>query len=678
MGAGTIGWRRLAGSDWLHAGLVTVLLLALYAASAPRSVASANDGLFVLSSYFLGVGPPPGYPLYTLSGYLFAHLPLGGVAYRVHLLSALFGAASCGALWLLARRLLGERLPAYLAALGLGLSPAFWSQAVVAAPFTLNMLFLLVLLHLAFAAAPPQGAPAGRSTLPLLAFLLGLGMANHYPLMLLVAPGLGIALSPVAAEARRRAPLLGGLFLLGLLPYVWLLVRAGAPLPVSFYGPLESPGEMLRFLAPAPAPEVHATAGALDRLNYLVFFWTEFFIQFGVAGSLLALAGFAAQWQVAGKRIAWALTAVFLGPSIVLLMLLGFDYDGLHKDLFRAWPLPAYGIAALWMALGLVWARERLRVGAGAAAAACAAVLGLTLVFGAYSNTEDPSEWLDGYGVTLLEGLPRDAVLIAGGEWDLVPLAYLQLVEGRRPDLTLVHPRGLVLGNRVAHPLRVDKGAMKEALRSQAGAERGVVAVSAFAEADFTDYPRRDYWLYQVLDKSPGAAAPALPESFARFFERSVLGQRTGSQWAAALQGELRRKYGRFLARAFVPGKGLDAKADREMEWLANDYYGALGLVEGLLSNPRGYTPVQAMGYLGRVRQLMPSDAPKADTARYFELRAYLRAGQQDARGTLEDLDAAVSFWPVPENSAVRALDEHYRAAGDQAARAALQARLKQ
>ena len=80
---------RPAKADWIQAGISAVLLFALYALTAPRTVALEDDGLFVLSSYFLGVEHPPGYPLFTLVGYLFSHLPFGSVAYRVHLASAL-------------------------------------------------------------------------------------------------------------------------------------------------------------------------------------------------------------------------------------------------------------------------------------------------------------------------------------------------------------------------------------------------------------------------------------------------------------------------------------------------------------------------------------------------------------------------------------------------------------
>src|SRR5688500_20265102 len=96
-------------ADWLQAGAVALALFALYAATSPRSVALEDDGLFVLSSYFLGIEHPPGYPLFTLLGKLSTLLPVGSVAYRVHLLSALFGALTCALLWMCTRQLVDRK-----------------------------------------------------------------------------------------------------------------------------------------------------------------------------------------------------------------------------------------------------------------------------------------------------------------------------------------------------------------------------------------------------------------------------------------------------------------------------------------------------------------------------------------------------------------------------------------
>lgn len=77
---------------WVQPLLLVSALLVLYGWSAPRTVALEDDGLFLLAAYFNGVAHPPGYPLYTLLAHLITYLPLGSVAWRVHLLSGIFGA----------------------------------------------------------------------------------------------------------------------------------------------------------------------------------------------------------------------------------------------------------------------------------------------------------------------------------------------------------------------------------------------------------------------------------------------------------------------------------------------------------------------------------------------------------------------------------------------------------
>ncbi len=50
---------RPARADWIQASISAALLFMLYALTAPRTVALEDDGLFILSSYFLGVEHPP-------------------------------------------------------------------------------------------------------------------------------------------------------------------------------------------------------------------------------------------------------------------------------------------------------------------------------------------------------------------------------------------------------------------------------------------------------------------------------------------------------------------------------------------------------------------------------------------------------------------------------------------
>src|SRR6185436_5862821 len=82
--------------SWLLVGALFGLTLLLYLLTlAPSVVTLFDDSLeFQLVTYRLGIAHPTGYPLYTLLGKLFTFLPIGNVAYRVNVMSAVFGAAT--------------------------------------------------------------------------------------------------------------------------------------------------------------------------------------------------------------------------------------------------------------------------------------------------------------------------------------------------------------------------------------------------------------------------------------------------------------------------------------------------------------------------------------------------------------------------------------------------------
>jgi len=670
---------RPARADWLQAAIVALLLFALYAATSPRTVAMEDDGLFVLSSYFLGIEHPPGFPIHTLLGKLFTLLPFGSVAYRVHLLSALLGALSGAALWLCARALFEGRIAATLAALGLGLSRTFWSQAIIAEVYTLNTLFVFVLVYLGLRACPQGASASGKTALPLWAFVFGLSLANHWPLMLLVAPGLAVLLLPRAREALRRAPLLVACFALGLTPYAWMVVLSWGGLPISFVGPIESPQEFWHFVSRAGYADVDVSKAAtwIDRIRFFGFQGQELLSQFAYAGTLVAATGFAVQWRLCGTRIAWFLTLAFLGPTALLLLLLGFEYDSLHKHMYQVYPLPAYGIAALWMGLGFAWLVRRFALRRALAASAGAALLALIFAAASRTNLLADYDWAARYANAVLSTLPRNAVLVVRGDTDLAPIGYFHMVEGRRPDITLYQPQGFVLGNRLFHPLRTRREDAAARVGELLEQEANPVAL---AQWDVKGHAKRDRWLYVVLDKAsadPDGYIADVPEELLRFLEQSVLAEREVNAWAAFFQSELRRRYAKLLAQTLPRERPPDARASRHIEALANDFLGALGLVEGQLANRSGYAVSQAVRFLERARALMPPDAAKSHKARFFELRAYVRLGQGDERGATEDLEASISVWPVQENPAAIALSDLYAKAGNHAGVEALRSRLK-
>jgi hypothetical protein len=645
-------------ADWLQAGAVALALFTLYAATAPRTVALEDDGLFVLSSYFLGVEHPPGYPLYILLGKLFTYLPFGSVAYRVHLLSGALGGLTCGLLWMCARTLLDGRLAAYVAAFALGVTPVFWSQAIIAEAYTLNTLFFAGLLFLALRACPParQEAAAGADPrlLPWMALLFGLSLSNHWPLMLLVAPAFAILLWPLRAKlVRWLAPLLA-LVILGLLPYAWLVWRSQAPVPVNFDGPLETLPEIWFFISRAGYSGVDQAPSAdwLDRMRFFRFMGSQLFYQFAVLGTALAAIGFAAQWRLWGRRVAAALTTAFVMPSFVLLLMLNFEYNAVAKHTFHVYPLPAYAAGALWVGLGLAWLVQRFSLQRAGALALGAAPLALIAALGMRSNLLSDYDWAARYAHAVLGMLPKDAILFVKGDADAAALAYFHLIEGMRPDVTLYHGKGLVFDSRLFHPLRTTEQEMAAKLHRFIEDAKAPVA---FTAEFYSGNARRDRWLHIAIDRSsrdPNQVSIEIPEEAIRFFEESVLGIDERNPWIAYHQDELRRRYGMLLGMRLRLGVPLDERAGRHLKALSEDFHGAMGLAEGLMANKAGYSAGAVADMLERSRALMPADVTKLQRSKYFFLRGLMRLDLGDRTGAVADLETAYSLWPVKENPA--------------------------
>lgn len=639
----------MARRDWLEAGFIALAVFLLYAATASRTVALEDDGLFVLGAYFLGIGHPPGYPLFMLIGKLFTYLPLGSVAYRVHLVSAFFGGLTCGGLWLCARLLAPGRLPAYLAAIGIALSPVFWSQATIAEVYTLNTFFFVTLILLAL-----RGAP-----LPWIALLYGLSLSNHWPLMGLVTPAFFALLWPRRVELVRKLPLLIVLAVIGLAPYAWMVVRSWQWLPISYNGPLESFNEFWFVLSRKGYAHVDNSVSWswLDRIKFFEFMVGQLFYQFAVVGTLLAAVGCAVQRRVLGTPKALFLTIAFVMPSFVLLMMLRFDYDAIYRHVFHVYPLPAYVIAALWMAIGFAWVIERYRLGRRPAAAAALGTLALVAAVGGHANVFIDEEWGARYAKTVLSILPKDAVLFVRGDVDLAPIAYFYLVEGWRPDIELYHTAGRVLGNRLFLPLRTTGEEAQDIIRKFIEAKKEPVT---FTMETYSAYARRDHWLYTEVDKSsrdPKKVTIEIPEEAVRFFEESVASAKEPNAWVAFHQDELRRRYGVLLGERLPRAGQPDARMRRDFELLSANYFGALGLAEGLMYR-EGYSATEVSRLLDRAATLMPSDANKSHKSRYFYVRGALRLDLGDKQDALRDFQTSLDVWPSPENPAMRPLKE--------------------
>lgn len=498
-------WLAALLAYWLLAcspssrGYLFFLLMAvgpIYLLTLGRTVGRADTFEFQVTIPRLGIVHPTGYPLYLLLTRPFTLLPLGSVAWRANLGTAVYGILALILVYLVVRQLVRMPLPALFAALALGLTPTFWSQAVEAEVYTLHALIvagallLMVRLlstsvdHEPFAAAPGvSGAQQARLArgerqerhLLALAFLLGLGLTNHLTTILLLPSALLTCLFvwygaktvtsdqwPVISALRQRwlswrrqirsnaqAPNASTADLQPLIPDPRFLLKAAiaflAPLLLYAYLPL-------RWAAVNGEP-----MGARRLLEWVVGgrfqgalqlrAWLEDPTRYEVVGRLLL-----AEWQPAVLLLFPALGVAFLFyrrrriGAILLLAWLGFVFYGLNyyvPDL-NVFLLPAHLILAIWWGIGVaVVAGWLTRNGRRRLLGALVALLAVApFLLGAAERWEriDPSQpdgrtrWAEG---VLARPLESGAAILADSE-KFPPLYYLQQAEGVRPDLEIM------------------------------------------------------------------------------------------------------------------------------------------------------------------------------------------------------------------------------------------------
>ncbi len=222
--------------DWLAAAAAFVIALTGYILTMAPNVTLEDSGELITGAHTFGVPHPPGYPIWSVLGFLFDNLnPLSpqpvpdyvqadgldisrrnfNIAWRVNFMSGCFGATTAALLALLISRsgsmllrsakLFHENLTdeqekwiaavcGTVGALIFAYSPVPWSQAVIGEVYTLNGLFMAVTLVMLFIW---MHDPERDKYLYWASFLWSLGLTNHQTL-LFMAPAYFILVAMIS------------------------------------------------------------------------------------------------------------------------------------------------------------------------------------------------------------------------------------------------------------------------------------------------------------------------------------------------------------------------------------------------------------------------------------------------------------------------------------------------
>lgn len=132
---------------------VFVGALALYLSPpAPGLLWGGGDfATFQTMAYLLEIqlaGGIFGHPLWVVLAHPFTWLPIGEVAWRANLASAVFAAGALVLVFLTAHRLTRSTPASLLATAALAISHTFWTYSVMAKVYYLNVLLLIAYIYL--------------------------------------------------------------------------------------------------------------------------------------------------------------------------------------------------------------------------------------------------------------------------------------------------------------------------------------------------------------------------------------------------------------------------------------------------------------------------------------------------------------------------------------------------
>lgn len=469
--------------DHLPALLLALASLGLYSLTLAPTVLEGDAGEFQFVPWLPGIAHPTGYPLYTLLGWAWSRLlPLGEVAWRLNLLSALLAAITVGLTYYVARDLLaaarphtppaGLRVAAAGTALIFALTPTFWSQALVAEVYSLHALLVAAAVGLALRWRLAGYDPAGRPA-RWLALTLGLGLAHHRTTVLLL-PALALLAWRFGRQqqAGQRTWQAWG----------WLAFLMVLPLLLYLYLPLIAPATPYATLSLSDSQTLvlydNSWSGFWDHVMGRVFSGAVRPAEAGL--ERLALAG-----QLLRQELGWA-GIILAGLGLLglirdrqgeLLLLTGLTWLALVTfnliyfigDVFVLF-IPAWWLVTLWAGLGglivadvgarafvrrgttspepPVFDRLNLRLSQGIYTMVLAGLVSVLLLGVAVSmmlrhgpvsqahNTTARDRWQQ----ILAEPLPPGAVLLSNDRNEIMPMWYEQYVHGRRPDLLGLFP----------------------------------------------------------------------------------------------------------------------------------------------------------------------------------------------------------------------------------------------
>ncbi len=425
-----------------------------------RSVPYIDGGELTTVLWTLGIAHPTGYPLWTLLGFLFVHIPtFGEVVARANLFATVCTSLSTAMFYLAFLRMQAvltpagkrsaepkqskkstanvpkghlladektSRLPAFAAALTLAFSLTFWKQATVVETYSLELFLFaaIITVWLGFYDLPT------RSRSYFAGLVLGLGFTNHMTTVLTIP---AILFLLVSAYRRRKFKLqilyfviLGGLT--AALIYLYLPIRASQA-PLMDWG---NPDTLKRFYWQVSAKQFRTWMfSSLDVFErQLGVFASSIYPDFRIS-AVVVIIGVATSF-LSRRRFFWFTILLVVGDVTYAS---NYNIHNIHSYFLLAF----IGFAAFGL-MGYSFLVQRMRAMRYGKAAALILIFPVVSAFSNFGGPNASNDYaVECYSHDILTSVPKNSVILSF-QWDIFVAGsiYYQHVDDVRTDVTVI------------------------------------------------------------------------------------------------------------------------------------------------------------------------------------------------------------------------------------------------
>lgn len=432
--------------------LIFICVGTLYVHNLSQSVYGGDVGDLISAASLGGVAHPPGYPLFTLIGFLLTRFTLSFLtqAFLVGLISAISGTLGIVAMFYIALTLTKSKLISLLSALALSFSFLYWFYAEIAEVFALNAFFALILFLLALLYRQTKK----KGLLLLFFFSLGLSFCNHQTIIFIV-PSLLLLIGKntflLFKKQRKYIWLSILIFLLGLAPLVYIPIAASFH-PVVNWDNVHDLSSFLHLLLRKDYGTFQAGTFAQvslwQRFVILQVYLSYLLMQMTIPVAVGSIIGFFVLFKK-DQLLFYSLLIAFLlsGPLFVVYAgfpLIGSFYMGVYERFFLLSSVILFipfGIGIQWIAtwLSLFLKNKTLKH----LFVAVFFLIPLLLFAYNFQKTDLSSVHVgDNLAYDTLSPLPPNSVLVFSGDTIVFNTWYIHYVRKFRPDILIYNIGG--------------------------------------------------------------------------------------------------------------------------------------------------------------------------------------------------------------------------------------------